>query len=240
MTEVPEIMHERLAWARRRAGYEKAADLAKAVGIHPTTYRAYENGQNGFAKLAPTLAKKLGVSADWLLEGGELPDEKYLPGKIPERQISAPAPDLPPVLGASDSDGAITIRSVDLSYAMGDGTNIEDYYEVEGVKFDPNFIRNVTRAPADRLFVARGDGDSMFPTLINDDQVLIDTTQRKLNQQDRIWACSLHGAGMIKRLRVIGEGRVEVRSDNPTIGNREVDLEELFIVGRVIWVGRRV
>lgn len=235
------VPHERLAWARRKAGFESAADLAKAVGIHPTTYRAYENGQNGFSKLAPTLAKKLGVPVGWLLEGGELAPTKPATQEALRGSLTmAPVSDLPPVVGASDTDGAITIRSVDLSYAMGDGTNLEDYYEIEGVKFDPNFIRAVTRAPADCLFVARGDGDSMFPTLINDDQVLIDTTQRKLNQQDRIWACSLHGAGMIKRLRVIGDGKVEVRSDNPAIGNREVDMAELFIVGRVIWVGRRV
>jgi phage repressor protein C with HTH and peptisase S24 domain len=69
---------------------------------------------------------------------------------------------------------------------------------------------------------------------------LIDTTQTTLNQQDRIWACALHGAGMIKRLRVVGEDRVEVRSDNPTVGNREVSAADLRIVGRVIWVGRRV
>jgi phage repressor protein C with HTH and peptisase S24 domain len=236
MTEAPDAPHERLGWARREAGYADAAKFAKAVGIHATTYRAYENGQNGFAKLAPTLAPKLGVSVAWLLGADE---EK--PVAVAPRPAAVPVTsDMPPMRGIHDSDGPLSIRKVDLSYAMGDGTNLEDYYEEESIQFDPNFLRGLTRAPIEKLFVARGDGDSMFPTLINDDQVLIDTSQRRLNQQDRIWACAYHGAGMIKRLNVIGEGKVEVVSDNPAVPNRQVELNELEIVGRVIWVGRRV
>lgn len=235
MADTPDTQHGRLEWARRRANYESASEFAKAIGVHPTTYRAYENGQNGFSKLAPTIAKRLGVTIEWLLEGdaGSKIDLPPPPSKV---MVMADQP----IIHAPKSADAITVRSVDLSYAMGDGTNLEHYYEEEGVLFDPNFLRALTRASSDMLFLAKGDGDSMFPTLIKDDQVLIDTTQRQLNQQDRIWACALHGAGMIKRLRVVGEGRVEVRSDNPTVGNREVDAAELVIVGRVIWVGRRV
>ncbi|MFZ3483887.1 XRE family transcriptional regulator [Sphingomonas sp. 3-13AW] len=234
MDESLDTPHARLQYARRAAGFADKAEFAREVGIHATTYRAYENGQNGFAKLASLFAKKLGVSTDWLMHGGETPD-------VPLRVPSPPTrPDLPPVRGASDGDGAIAVRQVDLSYAMGDGTTLEDYPEEERILFDPNFLRRITRATADRLFVARGDGDSMFPTLLNEDEVVIDTTQRILNMQDRIWACAYRGAGMIKRLRVVGDGMVEVRSDNKTIGDHVVPAEDLHIVGRVIWVGRRV
>jgi phage repressor protein C with HTH and peptisase S24 domain len=148
--------------------------------------------------------------------------------------------DQPPIRDASAEDGAIAIRRVDLSYAMGDGSSLEDYPEEEAVLYDPGFLRRITKAPPARLFVATGDGDSMFPTLINDDEVVIDTTQRTLNMQDRIWACAYQGAGMIKRLRIVGEGKVEIRSDNRTVGDQVVDVAELVIVGRVIYVGRRV
>lgn len=63
----------RLTWAREAANYKSAVAFAKAVGIHPTTYRAYEAGQNGYAKHAAIFAKKLGVTAEWLLGGGPLP-----------------------------------------------------------------------------------------------------------------------------------------------------------------------
>lgn len=64
----------RLKWARKQAGYPDASAFAKAAGVHPTTYRAYENDQNGYAARAPEFARKLGVTADWLIAGGPSPD----------------------------------------------------------------------------------------------------------------------------------------------------------------------
>lgn len=235
MEESPDTPHERLALARQQAGFADKADFARAVGIHATTYRAYENGQNGFAKLASLFASKLGVSTDWLLHGDSAPRSP------PRKQVvAAEVPDQPALKGASSGDGAIAIRRVDLSYAMGAGTSIDDYPDVELVLYDPDFLRRISRAEPACLFVASGDGDSMFPTLINDDEVVIDTSQRVLNMQDRIWACSYQGAGMIKRLRAVGNGMVEIRSDNKTVGDQVVPADDLYIVGRVVYVGRRV
>ncbi|WP_164857151.1 LexA family transcriptional regulator [Sphingomonas crocodyli] len=150
------------------------------------------------------------------------------------------APDRPLIVTTSTADGAVEIRQLDLSYSMGPGATPEDFPEETPVLFDPNFLRTITRAPTHRLYVARGDGDSMFPTLINDDQVLVDTTQNTIGQQDRIWALSYDGAHMIKRLRRAGKGRIKIISDNTTVPMDEVDEADLRIFGRVIWVGRRV
>jgi phage repressor protein C with HTH and peptisase S24 domain len=78
----------------------------------------------------------------------------------------------------------------------------------------------------------------MMPTLVTSDLVWIDTTQKHLNQQDRIWAVSIYGAAAIKRLRKVGNGRVLVVSDNPAIDNYEVDEGDLVIGGRVIRFAR--
>ncbi|KFL47659.1 hypothetical protein IL54_3086 [Sphingobium sp. ba1] len=80
----------------------------------------------------------------------------------------------------------------------------------------------------------------MFPTLLGGDVVLVDTTQRNLNKQDGIYAISLFGAAAIKRLRMVGQGRVLIKSDNHNVGDQEVDLADLHIVGRVIWFGREL
>lgn len=141
---------------------------------------------------------------------------------------------------APSADGSVPLRQVDLALSMGDGANIDDYVEEGTLDFDANLLRTITRSPPERLFVARGAGDSMMPTLLNDDMVVIDTLQRTLNMLDRIWAVSVHGAGAIKRLRAIGRQRVLVISDNAGVENQEVDAEDLRILGRVIWVGRRM
>ena len=160
----------------------------------------------------------------------------FLAGAVkPGTAGSAPATPPP-----ANDDETIDVKRVDMGYAMGPGTHIDDYPDEGSMRFGLSFLQSLTRAATDMLFVARGDGDSMFPTLINEDMVLIDTSQRVLNMQDRLWAVSVHGAGMIKRLRSIGKGRVRILSDNATVPPDEVDAEDLHIVGRVIWVGRRV
>src|SRR3546814_10079092 len=55
---------KRLKWAREKAGVQQAGDFAKRVGVHPTTHRAYENDQHGFAKKVHDFAERIGVSAD--------------------------------------------------------------------------------------------------------------------------------------------------------------------------------
>ncbi len=147
--------------------------------------------------------------------------------------LSAPRP-------SADDDDTVELRRFDISYALGPGTNIDDYVEEGKIRFDLAWLRSITRANTDMLFVARGDGDSMAPTVINDDTVIIDTSQRELNLQDRIWAASVFGAGMIKRLRKIGRDRVQVVSDNKDVSPQDINMTDLHIVGRVVWVGRRV
>lgn len=61
---------ERLKQARIDAGFDSAAAFARAIGISPVTYRAHENGQNGYdANDAQIYARKLGKTAAWLLVG---------------------------------------------------------------------------------------------------------------------------------------------------------------------------
>lgn len=228
MSDAIDSPHERLAWARVRAGFADKADFARAVGVNPTTYRAYENGQNGFAKFAAQFAKKLGVTAEWLLDGGPTPA-----GAAPTRE-----PDVPPARLATEDDGTVELQRLDLSLSMGPGTLIDDYVEAEPVRFDPSFLRLITRAPYHRLKLVTGIGDSMYPTLNWGDTIMIDTTDRALAKQDAIYWISVYGASGLKRLRAIGKGRVLVVSDNPSVPDQEVDAEDLRIEGRAVWFAR--
>lgn len=65
-----ETPNQRLKWARERAGFEHAADAARAMDIATTTYQAHENGHRGFpASRAPQYARRFKVSEQWLLYG---------------------------------------------------------------------------------------------------------------------------------------------------------------------------
>ena len=80
----------------------------------------------------------------------------------------------------------------------------------------------------------------MMPTLINEDMVLIDQSQQRISQSDRIWALRIEDAGLIKRVRVVPGNSYELLSDNPTIPPQLVQRDQISVLGRVIWVGRRL
>lgn len=67
-------IHERLTKARVQAGYQTAADAARALGVKDQTYYAHENGNSGLrAPVAERYARKFKVSLDWLITGrGEM------------------------------------------------------------------------------------------------------------------------------------------------------------------------
>jgi len=197
----------------------KDKDLAAAAGISQEKISNVRRGVRRFN------AEEVQLIEPWL---DQLEQAAADPGATP---------DLLPTRSA-DAGDIVEITAVDMSYAMGDGTDIDDYIESEPVKFDLALIRAITRSPPHRLRLARGIGDSMLPTLQTNDRVMIDTTQNMLKLDDRVYAISRFGAGSIKRLRTAGKGRVLVISDNPAVDNMEVDAEDLIIHGRVVWFAR--
>jgi phage repressor protein C with HTH and peptisase S24 domain len=224
----------RLKWARERV-FDEAAEFARAMQMKEVTYRAYENNQNAYAKHASAFAQKLNVPTDWLLRGGPLPDTEP-PERPPPGEFGTPEL-------LVEKYGIEYVRQVDISYAMGDGAIVEDYPETGFVPFQRDFLRSVTRSPVSRLFLATGHGESMEPTLLRSDMILIDAAQNRVAQQDQIWALTYAGAGMIKRLRRIkgsSGDRYLILSDNPAVPPQEADYDDVYIVGKVIWVGRRM
>ena len=65
----PESPHQRLRVAREQAGFSRASDAARAMGIEEPTYLGHENGSRGLSRAAPRYARFFGVSLDWLIDG---------------------------------------------------------------------------------------------------------------------------------------------------------------------------
>ena len=148
------------------------------------------------------------------------------------------SPDRQPTVSA-DVGETVEITRLDLSLPMGPGAVVDDFVEGEQLRFDLAYVRSFTRTPPHRLRLAGGAGDSMFPTLVPNDLVWIDTTQNQLLHADRIYAASINGGAAIKRLRpVAGGSRVLVISDNKTVEPYEVAADEVVIWGRVIRFAR--
>src|SRR5712691_4408768 len=61
--------HHRLRFAREQAGYGRASDAARAIGVEEPTYLGHENGSRGLSRAGPRYARFFRVSLDWLLAG---------------------------------------------------------------------------------------------------------------------------------------------------------------------------
>lgn len=202
------------------------AELARRVKVSQPTINALIHGNNVGSRHLHRIAAELETSPAWL--AGETDND-------------APVTIAPSALDAlAEKLDLAVVPELELGYSMGGGA-VFDQYEQRGViPFQRAWLRSMMRGAIADLFVARGDGDSMQPTLLDGDIVLIDTAQKDIRQQDRIWAVSYGDLGMIKRVRRSPKGHYILLSDNSTVPPIECADEEMHVVGRVIWIGRRI
>lgn len=140
-------------------------------------------------------------------------------------------------------DELVYIRQLDIRYALGAGSVIDDHASATLLPFNLNFIRGITRAPTEKLFIATGFGDSMEPILLKHDLVLIDTTETKLDLGDTLWAIEYAEAGYIKRVRAVmrdGQRTLVMLSANPDYPPEEASPRDVRIIGKVVWIARRM
>ena len=82
----------------------------------------------------------------------------------------------------------------------------------------------------------------MEPSLSEGDVVLLDMTTRSV-LDGSIYALQLNGGLLIKRIQRMLDGSLIVKSDNARYDTETVseeNAERLKIIGRVVWVGRRL
>lgn len=132
----------------------------------------------------------------------------------------------------------VTVLEIDMAYGLG-GTYSDVPIETQVLHFPRTWLESITNTPPSQLTFARGRGDSMQPTLQDGDIVLIDRSVRTIREQDAIWALTIGDIAMIKRVRVRGE-QVSILSDNDRVPQDEVHHEEINVVGRVIFIGRKL
>ncbi len=142
------------------------------------------------------------------------------------------------VKASVDELDLVKVNEIDLAYGFG-GTYSDVPVETQVLHFPRTWLETITHTPPSSLTFARGRGDSMQPTLQDGDIVLIDRSIRNVREQDAVWALTVGDIAMIKRVRAKGE-RVSVLSDNDRVPPDEYHHEEINIVGRVIFIGRRI
>lgn len=111
------------------------------------------------------------------------------------------------------------------------------------VSFSRDLIERDLRADPDHLLAMVAEGNSMEPEFRGGDQILVDTRRKSLAQPGAfcIWDGDGHVVKYLEKVPGSDPARVRVVSANTSLYEpHERLLEEIHVIGRVVWYGRRV
>lgn len=140
------------------------------------------------------------------------------------------------VLGADEggATGPVMVPRIDAIASAGPGAPLQHDASAGAEAVDPQLIA--------RLGVGRGDlsiitarGDSMLPTIVDGDEMLVDCGDRRVGDRGGIFVVRLDDGLIVKRVST-GPGGMRLISDNPAyppIVRRSVD-----VIGRVVRLSR--
>lgn len=154
---------------------------------------------------------------------------------IDEVELGGPAP-------RPSASGLHPVPRLALGASAGPGALAGDERPVAHIGFDPAWLRRIGAGSPDALSIIRVNGDSMYPQLADGDDILVDRGDGAARIRDGIYVLRRDDALMVKRLSVHpGTRRITIGSDNPAYPTwPDCDPRSVEIIGRVIWVGRRM
>lgn len=217
-------------------------DLAVAVGMKQQGIQSIEDGKVERPRKLKEIASALRTSQDFLLTGRGQPERDSDDGRIVP---SANEVDHRPTAG---------ILEIDVRAGLGGGGSIDgrevrhdgdyaDPVKSEPWHFPAQFMRNDIRARESEVIIIETDGDSMEPTIGSGERIIVHTGMRTPSPDGIFALRDTFGNIIAKRLQVLRKGdppRVLVISDNKAHATEEVGLDEIHIVGRVLWGLKRL
>lgn len=227
MGQISEVA-ARLKELREGAGVS-VRDFARRLDMPMGTYKHYEDRfkrrylPRDFAQsVARELAKEGVDPAEVMaLAGGEAFD------------VIEPGDNAPP--------GTALIPVYDVAASAGDGAIVEGYEPIAAsLALPPDYLRRITKARVEDLSIISVKGDSMLPTLKDDDIVMLDRTKTS-TAYDGLFVLRFRDALHVKRLsRGSSPDTVLIISDNPKYKDQEYPADQVTVIGKVIWVGGKV
>lgn len=146
-------------------------------------------------------------------------------------------------LGASEEAGGgvtgdwVEVPRLPLEASAGPGATGAQEMPFDAFRFSRKWLRE-QGLDAGQLSSIRVMGDSMDPLLRDGDEILVDRTPRPF--RDGVHVLRLGEMLHVKRVQAGAPGRVRLISANEAYDPIEVGLDEVDLVGRVVWKGGRL
>ncbi len=233
------FFEERVAWVISLIKEKNSltnVQIGEKLGIDKNTVAAYIHGKGDLKGVALAgLVKHYDVNGEWLIAGIGEP----FPGariKFPE----ACGPESPLLHQPEQpSEDFVFIRQVNGKISAGGGLAPDDTSDVRAA-FRRDWIKKKGGKP-ENMSLIRVDGDSMDPTLLSGDMVLVDHARNVVASQGGIYAISMDHEIMIKRIQVLhDQGKYRIISDNKQYPPQEIDADKVAINGKVLWFAREM
>lgn len=165
---------------------------------------------------------------------------------VPERMLGGPADQAGRAVHVGraqprTADDYVLVPSYDVRASAGPGAVPEAETPETSLAFQARWARSIASGGLDQLAVIRVDGDSMQPTLSHGDHILIDRSDRT-RLRDGIYVLRNDDVLLVKRLSLNPvSNRINLISDNPNYPAwPDCAPDAIDVIGRVIWVGRRL
>jgi phage repressor protein C with HTH and peptisase S24 domain len=211
------------------------AVMAERLGVTTTTLLRWRKGETEpTATLIILMAGFGGESVEWLLNGSKKKQPEF---NVIESLVTS-TPSLLDTLGNKvDPDDFIFIPRYDVFMSAGTGTFWQEECLRDVIAFRRDWIRRyIDCSSPENLVAVIVTGDSMEPTLFNNDTIIVDRGTTTLKDKDGIYAFILDERRQVKRLQRHDDGCLLAISDNPAHLSRHIldeDLEGFIICGRV-------
>ena len=146
-------------------------------------------------------------------------------------------------LGAPEDRGGeprgefVDIPRLPLEASAGPGVTAAQEIPFDSFRFSRRWLRE-QGLEANQLSAIRVMGDSMDPLLRDGDEILVDRTPRAF--REGVHVVRLGEALHVKLLQAVPPGRMRLISKNQAYEPVEVAMEDVDVVGRVVWKGGRL
>lgn len=223
-------------WGRVKEATNLASftELASVVGVKQSAVSKIKKRGDFPPGWIFILTEKYGLNSDWLASG-EGPQRRHSEprGLVAESSASN---------AAKENGEYVHIPRYEVAASAGGGAIIHNEQVADYLSFRAEWVKNTLGVSVRDLALISVIGDSMEPTLSEGDVVLLDMTTRSV-LDGSIYALQLNGGLLVKRIQRKLDGSVVVKSDNARYDTETVSenkADRLKIIGRVVWVGRRL
>jgi phage repressor protein C with HTH and peptisase S24 domain len=215
--------------------WPSADRLARAVGVSPSAFRKWLKGEaEPSRERLVALADAAGVGVAWLARGeGPLPTIQDTRGDGRAAKKGG--------FGVLDPERFVLLPKQAESAAAGAGTP-PPVTRSEFIAFSHGWIRETFHLEPDEIMLETAVGESMHPTLSDQDLLLVDSSDRKLREFG-VYILEYAGERLVKRVQRKLDGSLLLISDNVIYEPERIPPEragEVVVIGRVVWCAGRI